>query len=156
MAVGSIAPVAVIAPVPDNNASTLRVVRGLVVRPLDERIGSASALKMSYAGITKGLTALASAMILAASRNGCAEALRAELAESQPQLLKRFQSGLPDMATKAYRWVAEMEEIAGFAGEDAAIRRIYEGIAGLYAELAADHAGARSEAALLNAFLQPV
>jgi putative dehydrogenase len=127
---------------------------GLVVKTLDDRIGSASALKMSYAGITKGLTALASAMILTASRNGSAEALRAELAESQPQLLQRFQSALPDMAPKAYRWVAEMEEIASFAGEDASIRRIYEGIAGLYAELATDHDGSKSEAALLNTFLK--
>jgi 3-hydroxyisobutyrate dehydrogenase-like beta-hydroxyacid dehydrogenase len=130
-------------------------VSGLVVKRLDGRIGSASALKMSYAGITKGLTALASAMILAASRNGSAEALRAELAESQPQLLQRFETSLPDMAPKAYRWVAEMEEIAAFAGEDASIRRIYEGIAALYAELAADQAGDRSEAALLHAFLKP-
>jgi 3-hydroxyisobutyrate dehydrogenase-like beta-hydroxyacid dehydrogenase len=140
---------------PDAGAVTALGAYGLVVKRLDGRIGSASALKMSYAGITKGLTALASAMILAASRNGSAEALRAELAESQPQLLQRFETSLPDMAPKAYRWVAEMEEIAAFAGEDASIRRIYEGIAALYAELAADQAGDRSEAALLHAFLKP-
>jgi putative dehydrogenase len=138
---------------PDAAAVTALAEHGLVVKPLDDRIGSASALKMSYAGITKGLTALAAAMILAASRNGSAQALRAELAESQPQLLQRFQGSLPDMAPKAYRWVAEMEEIAGFAGADPAIRRIYEGVAGLYAELAADQAGSQNEAALLRAFL---
>ena len=42
-------------------------------------IGAASAMKMSYAGITKGFTALGAAMMLAASRAGTAEDLRAEL-----------------------------------------------------------------------------
>ncbi len=139
---------------PDAEAVTALAQYGLLVKRLDDRIGSASALKMSYAGITKGLTALASAMILAAGRNGIAQALRAELAESQPQLLQRFQGSLPDMAPKAYRWVAEMEEIAAFAGDDPATRRIYEGIAALYVDLAADHAGSQTEAAQLRAFLQ--
>ena len=139
---------------PDAEAVTVLAKHGLVVKPLDDRVGSASALKMSYAGITKGLTALASAMILSASRNGSAEALRAELADSQPELLRRFQTTLPDMAPKAYRWVAEMEQIAAFAGDDRAIRQIYEGIAALYAGLAEDHAGSKTETALLNAFLK--
>jgi putative dehydrogenase len=68
--------------------------------------------------------------------------------------LTQFERSVPGMFPKAYRWVAEMEEIASFAGEDASIRRIYEGIAGLYAELATDHDGSKSEAALLNTFLK--
>ena len=139
---------------PDADAVTALAAHGLVVKPLDDRLGSASALKMSYAGITKGLTALAAAMILSATRHGSAEALRAELADSQPALLQRFQTALPDMAPKAYRWVAEMEHIAAFAGDDRAIRQIYEGIAALYADLATDEAGSKTEAALLNAFLK--
>lgn len=59
---------------------------GLVVRVLDGPNGAASALKMSYAGITKGLTALGSAMALAAMRNGAGDALLSELAASQPAL----------------------------------------------------------------------
>lgn len=54
---------------------------GLVV--LLGPVGAASALKMSYAGITKGLTALGSAMSLAAMRNGADKALYDELAESR-------------------------------------------------------------------------
>ena len=49
-------------------------------------IGAASAMKMSYAGITKGFTALGAAMMLAATRAGTAEALKAELSGSQPAL----------------------------------------------------------------------
>jgi 3-hydroxyisobutyrate dehydrogenase-like beta-hydroxyacid dehydrogenase len=114
--------------------------RGLKVRMLDGPVGAASALKMSYAGITKGLTALGSAMSLAAMRNGAADALMSELAESQPALAKWLSNNVPRMPPKAYRWVAEMEEIAAFIGDDFAEHRIYEGAAGLYARLAKDKA----------------
>jgi L-threonate 2-dehydrogenase len=43
---------------------------GLDVRVLDGASGAASALKMSYAGITKGTQAIGAAMILAACRAG--------------------------------------------------------------------------------------
>ena len=111
---------------------------GLAVRVLDGPVGAASALKMSYAGITKGLTALGSAMSLAAMRNGAGDALLAELAESQPALAAWLAGNVPRMPPKAYRWVAEMEEIAQFIGDEFAEHRIYEGAAGLYARLAQD------------------
>ena len=59
---------------------------GLIVRVLEGPLTAASALKMSYAGITKGFTALGAAMMLAATRGGSAEALKAELAESRPAI----------------------------------------------------------------------
>jgi L-threonate 2-dehydrogenase len=70
-------------------ASRALVVRahGLDIRIVGGGMGAASALKMSYAGITKGLTALGAAMMLGATRAGVAEALHAELAASQPALL---------------------------------------------------------------------
>jgi 3-hydroxyisobutyrate dehydrogenase-like beta-hydroxyacid dehydrogenase len=126
---------------------------GLRIRVLDGPVGAASALKMSYAGINKGLTGLAAAMILAASRDGAAPALHAELAESQPQLLARFGKSLPDMYAKAYRWVAEMREIADFLGPDDPARLIYEGMAGLYERLADDVAGDKQDISALDAFL---
>ena len=89
---------------------------GLDIRVLEGPIGAASALKMSYAGITKGFTALGAAMALAATRAGAAEALHRELADSQPALLGWLTRQVPRMYPKAYRWVAEMEEIAGFIG----------------------------------------
>jgi len=57
---------------------------GLDVRVLDGAIGAASALKMSYAGINKGVAAIATAMILAASRSGATQALYQEMSESLP------------------------------------------------------------------------
>jgi L-threonate 2-dehydrogenase len=126
---------------------------GLTIRVLDAPIGAASALKMSYAGITKGLSGLGAAMLLAASREGAAKALRAELAESQPALLARFEKALPQMYPKAYRWVAEMEEIAEFLGEDEAAAAMFRGLARLYERLAADFAASKNEIGTIDAFL---
>lgn len=109
---------------------------GLDCRALSGGPFAASALKMSYAGITKGLTALASAMILGASGAGVADALRAELANSQPMLLAWFERQIPSMFPKAYRWVAEMEEIATFLKQQPNGETMFDAVAGFYAHIA--------------------
>lgn len=124
---------------------------GLIFRPLYGPIGAASALKMSYGGITKGLTAVGAAMILSAERAGVGAALRAELADSQPGLLTYFTRSVPDMFPKAYRWVAEMDEIAHFHGGGPS-QDMYEAIAALYQRLAADMAGKKAEIDALSHF----
>lgn len=126
---------------------------GVDFRTMGEAIGAASALKMCYGGVTKGVTAIASAMALAASRRGVADALRAEMAASQPNLLAHFQHSVPDMFSKAWRWVDEMEEIAEFLG-DREERDIYDGVAGLYDRLAADEEGAKAEIEALAHFFK--
>jgi len=126
---------------------------GLDVRVIEGPVGAASALKMSYAGITKGLTALASAMMLAATRAGAAEGLRRELERSQPQLLAWFKDMVPPMYGKAYRWVREMEEIADFVQPDEATAEIYQAIARFYQQMADDAAGPNRATAALSAFL---
>ena len=127
---------------------------GLVVRPLEGPLTAASALKMSYAGITKGLTALGATIMLAATRGGSAEALKAELADSQPDLLHFFERMVPPMYGKAYRWVAELDEIAGFVGKDRPESAMLTAAARLYEELARDVEGDNRETALLDAFLK--
>jgi putative dehydrogenase len=116
---------------------------GIDIRLLDGAIGDASALKMSYAGITKGLTAIGTAMMLGAAANGAAAALVAELADSQPNLLAHLRRSMPDMYLKAYRWVAEMHEIADFLADGSGASQIYEGMAGLYQAIAKAAAEAR-------------
>jgi len=129
---------------------------GLAFPVLDGPVGAASAMKLSYAGITKGFTALGAMMLLAATREGTAEALRRELAQSQPALLGWLARQMPRMYDKAYRWVAEMEEIAAFAGAgDPAARESFTAAAALYARLAADHAADARETVALTEFLAP-
>jgi 3-hydroxyisobutyrate dehydrogenase-like beta-hydroxyacid dehydrogenase len=105
---------------------------GLDTRFLDGPIGAASALKMSYAGITKGFTAVSAFMMLGATRAGCAAELHKELAESQAPLLAWLGRQMPKMPPKAYRWVAEMEEIGVFLDGIPDGHAAYDGFARLY------------------------
>jgi L-threonate 2-dehydrogenase len=127
---------------------------GLKVRVLDGPAGAASAVKMSYAGITKGFTALSAAMMLAAAREGTAETLHRELSESQPALLAWLTRQMPAMYSKAYRWVAEMEEIAEFVADDQAARQAYLAYARLYERFAADYDGDKREVGALAEFVK--
>jgi hypothetical protein len=105
---------------------------------LEGSLTAASALKMSYAGMTKGTQAINAVMLLAATREGTADALFAELAKSQPQILAWLKSYLGTMPPKAYRWVAEMHEIADFVGEDPSGHELYVGAAHFYEQFARD------------------
>ncbi len=127
---------------------------GIKVNVINGPLGAASALKMSYAGITKGITALGSMMMLAATRAGVADKLRGELERSHPAFIANFQRAVPDMFDKAYRFVGEMQEIADFVGEDQQARQMYQAIADFYTRLAADHAGQQEETGALAAFLK--
>ena len=137
------------------NAPAMAALRdhGLDIRIMDGDVGAASALKMCYGGITKGLTALSSAMMLASVRAGADHDLRDELAQSQPQLTAWFERQTPAMYAKAYRWVAEMREISEFVAADPAASDLFEAIAKFYERMAADHAGAKAETGALAAFL---
>jgi putative dehydrogenase len=126
---------------------------GLDVRLLGGPMTAASAMKMSYAGITKGTQALGAVMLLAATRGGTADALLAELQSSQPQMLAWLKRSLAQMPPKAYRWVAEMHEIADFVGEDPAGHELYVGAAHFYEQIAQDFAGEKKDVAALEAFL---
>ena len=127
---------------------------GLIVRVLQGPLTAASALKMSYAGITKGFTALGAAMMLAATRGGSAQALKAELAESRPDLLGYLTRQVPDMYGKAYRWVAELEEISAFVGKDHPEHAMLTAAARLYERIAKDVEGEKKEVGEMDKFLK--
>ena len=121
---------------------------GLDLRLVTGGIGAASAVKCSYAALTKGTQALGVALILSAMKAGVADDLRAELQTSQPQLWTYLERQIPNMYRKAYRWVAEMEEIGDHLGLAApGSRDIYRGMARLY-----EHLG-KEQIAILDGFL---
>jgi 3-hydroxyisobutyrate dehydrogenase-like beta-hydroxyacid dehydrogenase len=85
--------------------------------PLDARViergtWSASAVKMAYASWTKGTAALVLTARALARAEGVEGVLLAEWALSQPALADRSSGAARSAATKGWRWVAEMEEIA--------------------------------------------
>src|SRR5499427_6683048 len=83
-----------------------------------------------------GVAFPALAMVLGATRTGSASALHKELEASQPHLLAWLTRQVPRMYPKAYRWVAEMEEIGDFLHDGTPSGDMFEAIARLYQDIA--------------------
>lgn len=79
---------------------------------LGEEPGTASALKMCYAGWSKASAALLLAIASAAERLGVADALRAEWEHSIPELPDELARAERSAEAKGWRWIGEMREIA--------------------------------------------
>jgi 3-hydroxyisobutyrate dehydrogenase-like beta-hydroxyacid dehydrogenase len=105
---------------------------GLDVRLLGDAVGEASAVKMCYAALTKGTTAIATELLVAARKLGVYETLVAELRDSQPAQAKRMADAVPAMPGKAHRWIAEMEEIARTFEDVGLTPLIFQGAAEMY------------------------
>ena len=105
---------------------------GLEVPVISDRVGDASAIKMCYAGLTKGLTALCTELLVAAEALGIREALFAEYNLSQPAMIKRMEGGLPGMPPKSRRWVGEMEEISATMAGVGMTGKFHDGAADIY------------------------
>ncbi|MFN0301815.1 MAG: DUF1932 domain-containing protein [Burkholderiales bacterium] len=78
---------------------------------LKQPVGAASAVKACYAAWTKGSIALLGNIRTLAAHEGIDEVLLNEWGESQSDLVKRS-TAITASARKAWRWIAEMEEIA--------------------------------------------
>jgi 3-hydroxyisobutyrate dehydrogenase-like beta-hydroxyacid dehydrogenase len=91
----------------------------LGTRVLGSTVGAASALKACFAAYTKGTTALLLAIRALAEAEAVDDALLAEWASSQPDLVERSAAAPVGSARKAWRFVGEMSEIAdAFAAQD--------------------------------------
>ncbi|MGH1481515.1 MAG: DUF1932 domain-containing protein [Geminicoccales bacterium] len=109
---------------------------GLDVRVIGDAVGQASAIKMCYAALTKGTTALMTGLSLTAERLGVSNALRAEFDISQAAMFGRMKQHVPGMIPKAHRWVGEMEEIAKTFKAAGVTPSIFEGAADVYQDVA--------------------
>jgi 3-hydroxyisobutyrate dehydrogenase-like beta-hydroxyacid dehydrogenase len=81
-------------------------------RVVSDEIGSASAVKMAYAAWTKGTAALLLAVRSLARSEGVESTLLDEWELSIPELAEQSVRAARSAATKGWRWVGEMEEIA--------------------------------------------
>lgn len=79
---------------------------------ISDEIGAASAMKMAYAGWTKGSAALLMNMYALAEQHGLGSQLEAEWTLSQPHLHAALKSASLGNAPKAWRFSGEMKEIA--------------------------------------------
>ncbi len=113
---------------------------------LERPIGSASALKMTYAGWTKGTAALLLALRAAARAEGVEDALLAEWAMSLPELPERSRHAARSAAAKGWRWVLEMEEIAATLAARDLPAGFHEAAADVFARVPRDAAADAEEA----------
>ena len=86
--------------------------QGITVISVGDTVGRASGIKMCYAALTKGTSALHFALLIAAEAMGLSEELKRELMFSQPEIYTRMERQLPTIPMNAGRWAGEMEEIA--------------------------------------------
>jgi 3-hydroxyisobutyrate dehydrogenase-like beta-hydroxyacid dehydrogenase len=105
---------------------------GLDVRIIGKEIGQASGLKMVYAAMTKGTSALSIELLVVAWRMGLYEALMAEWQLSQKDRYDSLSRSLQSVPHRARRWVGEMEEIAKTFASVGLTPKIFEGAADLY------------------------
>jgi 3-hydroxyisobutyrate dehydrogenase-like beta-hydroxyacid dehydrogenase len=94
--------------------SVAELFRGSALDPrtLSPEIGTASALKMTYAAWSKGTASLVLAIREVARAEGVEPALLAEWELSLPDLERRSEQAAKSADAKGWRWVGEMEEIA--------------------------------------------
>ncbi|MFC2034113.1 DUF1932 domain-containing protein [Chloroflexota bacterium] len=105
---------------------------GLNIITVGKEIGQASGLKMVYAAMTKGTSALSIELLVAAWRMGLYEALIKEWQSSQPERYGHLSKSLQSVPSKAKRWIGEMEEIAKTFSNVDLTPKILEGTADLY------------------------
>lgn len=115
--------------------------RGLDIRVIGAEIGQASGLKMCYAALTKGLTALATELLVAGEAMGLSDVLDAELKASMADVRRVMERSVPGMPPKAHRWVREMEEIALTFADLGLTPNILQGAADMYRLVAASPLG---------------
>jgi 3-hydroxyisobutyrate dehydrogenase-like beta-hydroxyacid dehydrogenase len=102
------------------------------VRVIGTEIGQASGIKMTYAALTKGTTALTTELLVAAWRMGLFDSLKDEFLLSQAARFAAMENGLPTMPPKSRRWIGEMEEIAKTFEDLGLTPKIYLGAADVY------------------------
>ncbi len=105
---------------------------GLDVRTAGTEVGQASGIKMCYAAMTKGSSALYSELLMAAEMMGLSDFVIAEFQSSQPAVLQRMERGLPGVPAKARRWVSEMEEIKDTFEHLGLTPHLFQGVADMY------------------------
>ena len=109
---------------------------GFDVSSVGDEPGRASALKMSYAGLTKGTWTLHTAVLMAAQQLGVLPELLGEFRISQGATLKDMETRVSRLPADSGRWIAEMEEIAATFASAGVTSGFHDGAAEMFRILA--------------------
>ncbi len=108
----------------------------LQTETLSDRVGDGSALKMCYGAYTKGHTALIAGVLGTAGNLGVRESLMRRWADDGSGLDKSAAPRVVRITDRAWRWVAEMEEIAATFAAANEPRGFHEAAGDIYRRLA--------------------
>ncbi len=100
-----------------------------------DRIGDASAVKMSTASVYKGTTAVLTQALRAARANGVLEHVLADLERGAPELVSNPGRRIANGAAKAARYVGEMREIASAQSRAGLTPALFDAMAEVYAAI---------------------
>lgn len=111
----------------------------LNMKHISDEIGQVSGLKMCFASTTKGFSGILTQSFTTAQQLGVLDELKTLLGETYPETLHAADTYVPIAPPKAYRWVAEMEEIAATFSEEAGFEKdLFLGVSGVYKTMAND------------------
>lgn len=110
---------------------------------LGGELGTASALKMCTASVYKGTKAVIMQAMLTAQRHGVLDEFLADTAREWPDDVPAWHTDIALAATKAARYVDEMEEIARTQADAGLPAELFEGMAAAYARAARTELGRR-------------
>ncbi len=110
--------------------------KSIRVRPIGDKIGRASGLKMCYASMTKGTLALQTAVFTVAVALGLTAELRDELLEGREALYKQIESGARRLPSVSARYIGEMEEIVATYEAEGVTPKFHQGALDVYRLLA--------------------
>jgi len=117
---------------PDHASLSVLDGQGIRVIGSGPEIGQASAMKMTYAALTKGTWTLQTAVLLAAERLGVTGALLREFENSQSAALASMRASVPFLPADSARWVGEMEEISRTFADAGVTPQFHEGAAEIF------------------------
>lgn len=110
--------------------------RGIEIRPMGSEVGRASAIKMCYAGLTKGIRTLYTAVLVTAEKTGLLEELCEEFLHSQEAAYQQMKASVPRLPADSVRWIGEMREIAATFEAAGVTPRFHEGAEEIFSLLA--------------------
>lgn len=116
-----------------------RLAATLNTKHVGAEVGASSGLKMCFASLSKGYSAIAVQSFTTAHRMGVLAPLREAMAEIMPARVGPTEQTLVGMPPKAYRWVGEMEEVARTHAEEGGFEDfLFRGAAGVFRAVAED------------------
>jgi 3-hydroxyisobutyrate dehydrogenase-like beta-hydroxyacid dehydrogenase len=117
---------------------------GIKFMPMGDDITKASAIKMCYAALTKGMMTLHTSVLVTAELLGISEEIQSEIENSQKFHWEGMNKRVSMYACDAGRWAGEMDQISDTFGSAGMTPNLHKGAADVFRVLDASPLGAET------------